>query len=104
EGARLLFDSAQRNGLATVTEVMEPGQLPALERASLLQLGARNMQNYALLQALSRLRRPVLLKRGPAATVEEWLLAAEHLLAGGSDQVVLCGRGIRPFATATRNP
>ena len=103
EGARLLFDSAQRNGLAAVTEVMEPGQLPALERASLLQVGARNMQNYVLLQALSRLRRPVLLKRGPAATVEEWLLAAEYLLAGGNDQVVLCERGIRTFETATRN-
>ena len=103
EGARLLFDSAQRNGLAAVTEVMEPGQLPALERAALLQVGARNMQNFSLLQALSRLRRPVLLKRGPAATVDEWLLAAEYLLAGGNDQVVLCERGIRTFETATRN-
>jgi 3-deoxy-7-phosphoheptulonate synthase len=103
EGARLLFDSAQRNGLAAVTEVMEPAQLPALERAALLQIGARNMQNFALLQALSRLRRPVMLKRGPGATVEEWLLAAEYLLAGGNDQVVLCERGIRTFETATRN-
>ena len=103
EGARLLFESAQRNGLAAVTEVMEPAQLPALERAALLQVGARNMQNFTLLQALSRLRRPVLLKRGPAATVEEWLLAAEYLLAGGNDQVVLCERGIRTFETATRN-
>ena len=103
EGARLLFESAHRNGLAAVTEVMEPAQLPALERAALLQIGARNMQNFTLLQALSRLRRPVLLKRGPAATVEEWLLAAEYLLAGGNDQVVLCERGIRTFETATRN-
>jgi 3-deoxy-7-phosphoheptulonate synthase len=103
EGARLLFDSAQRNGLAAVTEVMDPAQLPALERAALLQVGARNMQNFTLLQALSRLRRPVLLKRGPAATVDEWLLAAEYLLAGGNDQVVLCERGIRTFETATRN-
>jgi 3-deoxy-7-phosphoheptulonate synthase len=103
DGARMLFDAAQRNGLAAVTEVMEPGQLPALERAALLQVGARNMQNFALLQALSRMRRPVLLKRGPAATIEEWLLAAEYLLAGGNDQVVLCERGIRTFETATRN-
>jgi 3-deoxy-7-phosphoheptulonate synthase len=103
EGARLLFDSAQRNGLATVTEVMDPAQLPALERAALLQVGARNMQNFTLLQALAHSRRPVLLKRGPAATVEEWLLAAEYLLAGGNDQVVLCERGIRTFETSTRN-
>jgi 3-deoxy-7-phosphoheptulonate synthase len=103
EGARLLFDSARRNGLATVTEVMEPAQLPKLEAAALLQVGARNMQNFALLKALSRLRRPVLVKRGPAATVDEWLLAAEYLLAGGNDQVVLCERGIRTFETATRN-
>jgi 3-deoxy-7-phosphoheptulonate synthase len=103
EGARLLFDSAQRNGLAAVTEVMEPAQLGALDRAALLQVGARNMQNFSLLNALSRLRRPVLLKRGPAATVEEWLLAAEYLLAGGNDQVVLCERGIRTFETSTRN-
>jgi 3-deoxy-7-phosphoheptulonate synthase len=103
EGARLLFDSAQRNGLAAVTEVMEPAQLGSLERAALLQVGARNMQNFSLLNALSRVHRPVLLKRGPAATVEEWLLAAEYLLAGGNDQVVLCERGIRTFETATRN-
>jgi 3-deoxy-7-phosphoheptulonate synthase len=103
EGARMLFDSAQRNGLATVTEVMEPAQLASLDRAALLQVGARNMQNFSLLQALARSRRPVLLKRGPAATVEEWLLAAEYLLDGGNDQVVLCERGIRTFETSTRN-
>jgi 3-deoxy-7-phosphoheptulonate synthase len=103
QGARLLSDSARRNGLATVTEVMEPGQLAALEGAALLQVGARNMQNFALLKVLSSLRRPVLLKRGPAATIDEWLLAAEYLLAGGNDQVVLCERGIRTFETATRN-
>ena len=103
EGARLLFESAQRNGLAAVTEVMEPAQLGALERAALLQVGARNMQNFSLLNALSRVRRPVLLKRGAAATVEEWLLAAEYLLVGGNDQVVLCERGIRTFESSTRN-
>src|SRR5437868_14536768 len=103
DGARLLVEAARRNGLAAVTEVMDAAQLPALEGVALLQIGARNMQNFTLLQALSRLRRPVLLKRGPAATVEEWLLAAEYLLSGGNDQVVLCERGLRTFETATRN-
>jgi 3-deoxy-7-phosphoheptulonate synthase len=103
EGARMLTEAAQRNGLAAVAEVMEPEQLHALEGVALLQVGARNMQNFTLLKALARLRRPILLKRGPAATVEEWLLAAEYLLAGGNGQVVLCERGIRTFETATRN-
>ena len=103
DGVRLLLEAARRNGLAAVTEVMDAAQLPALEGVALLQVGARNMQNFTLLQALARLRRPVLLKRGPAATVDEWLLAAEYLLAGGNDQVVLCERGIRTFETATRN-
>ncbi len=103
EGARLLLDAARRHGLAAVAEVMEPAQLPALEGVALLQVGARNMQNFTLLQSLSRTRRPVLLKRGPAATVDEWLLAAEYLMFGGNDQVVLCERGIRTFETATRN-
>src|SRR5207237_997791 len=103
EGARLLFAAAERRGLATVTEVLDAADLAALGPASLLQVGARNMQNFALLQRLAGLRRPVLLKRGPGATVAEWLLAAEYLLAGGNDQVVLCERGIRTFETATRN-
>jgi 3-deoxy-7-phosphoheptulonate synthase len=103
EGARLLFAAAERHGLATVTEILDAGDLPALEPAGMLQVGARNMQNFALLQRLAGLRRPVLLKRGPGNTVAEWLLAAEYLLAGGNDQVVLCERGIRTFETATRN-
>ena len=103
EGARLLFAAAERRGLATVTEVLDAADLAALGPASLLQVGARNMQNFALLQRLAGLRRPVLLKRGPGATVAEWLLAAEYLLAGGNDQVVLCERGIRTFETSTRN-
>jgi len=103
EGARLLFAAAERNGLATVTEILDPADLPALEPAGMLQVGARNMQNFALLQRLGALRRPILLKRGAGATVAEWLLAAEYLLAGGNDQVVLCERGIRTFETATRN-
>jgi 3-deoxy-7-phosphoheptulonate synthase len=103
DGARLLFSAAERHGLATVTEVLDAVDLPALEPAGILQIGARNMQNYALLQRLAALRRPLLLKRGPGATVSEWLLAAEYLLAGGNDQVVLCERGIRTFETSTRN-
>jgi 3-deoxy-7-phosphoheptulonate synthase len=102
-GVRLLLDAAARRGLGVVTEVLEAGDLPAMEGVALLQVGARNMQNFALLKALSRLRRPVLLKRGMSATVEEWLLAAEYLLAGGNEQVILCERGIRTFETATRN-
>jgi 3-deoxy-7-phosphoheptulonate synthase len=102
-GVRLLLDAADRHGLAAVTEVLEPADLPALDGVALLQVGARNMQNFALLKALGRLRRPVLLKRGPAATVEEWLLAAEYLLDGGNDQVILCERGIRSFEPSTRN-
>ena len=102
-GVRLLLEAAAAQDLAVVTEVLEPADLPALEGVSLLQIGARNMQNFALLKALARLRRPVLLKRGPAATIEEWLLAAEYLLDGGNDQVILCERGIRGFEPSTRN-
>jgi len=103
QGVRLLLAAASRRGLAAVTEVMDPAELPALEGVALLQVGARNMQNFALLKALSRLQRPVLLKRAASATVEEWLLAAEYLLAGRNAQVILCERGIRTFETATRN-
>jgi 3-deoxy-7-phosphoheptulonate synthase len=103
QGVRLLLAAARRRGLEVVTEVMDPAELPALEGVALLQVGARNMQNFALLKALSRERRPVLLKRAPSATVDEWLLAAEYLLAGGNGQVILCERGIRTFETATRN-
>ena len=102
-GVRLLRDAADRHGLAVVTEVLEPADLPALDGIAVLQVGARNMQNFALLKALAELRRPVLLKRGFAATFDEWLLAAEYLLAGGNEQVILCERGIRTFETATRN-
>jgi 3-deoxy-7-phosphoheptulonate synthase len=102
-GVRLLLDAAERHGLCAVTEVLDAADLPALDGVALLQVGARNMQNYALLKSLAQERRPVLLKRGLAATVDEWLLAAEYLLAGGNDQVILCERGIRGFETATRN-
>jgi 3-deoxy-7-phosphoheptulonate synthase len=103
EGLRLLAQAGARHGLCTVSEIMDPAELPLFDGVDLLQVGARNMQNFALLKALSRERRPVLLKRGFSATVEEWLLAAEYLLEGGNEEVVLCERGIRTFETATRS-
>lgn len=103
-GLRYLAEAREATGLPVVTEVMEPGDVPVVASyADMLQVGARNMQNYPLLRALGKLDKPVLLKRGPAATVEEWLLAAEYILAGGNGKVVLCERGIRTFETATRN-
>jgi len=102
-GVRLLLEAAGEQGLAVVTEVLEPPDLAAFDGVALLQVGARNMQNFPLLKALGELRRPVLLKRGLAATVDEWLLAAEYLLAGGNDQVILCERGVRGFEPSTRN-
>jgi 3-deoxy-7-phosphoheptulonate synthase len=100
----MLRGAADRHGLKLVTEVMEIGQIPLVERyADVLQVGARNMQNFSLLRELGRTRTPVLLKRGIAATIEEWLLSAEYLLAGGNTQVILCERGIRTFESYTRN-
>jgi 3-deoxy-7-phosphoheptulonate synthase len=91
-------------GLPIVSEVLDAAQLPAmLEVVDVLQVGARNMQNFALLRALAEARKPVLLKRGPAASLTEWLMAAEYLLAGGNEQVMLCERGIRTFADHARN-
>jgi 3-deoxy-7-phosphoheptulonate synthase len=91
-------------GLPVVTEVMDTADVDAIaEQADMLQVGARNMQNFSLLKALGKVRKPVLLKRGLAARVEDLLLAAEYLLAAGNEQVILCERGIRTFETATRN-
>jgi 3-deoxy-7-phosphoheptulonate synthase len=102
-GIPLLVEAARAHGLCTVSEVMDASQIPLMEDVDLLQVGARNMHNSTLLKALAKSRRPVLLKRGLSATIEEWLLAAEYLLAGGNDQVVLCERGIRTYEPATRN-
>jgi 3-deoxy-7-phosphoheptulonate synthase len=104
EGLELLRAAADRNGLAVVSEVMEIAQIPLLlQYADILQVGARNMQNFNLLRELGKQRKPVLLKRGIAATIEELLLSAEYILAGGNYDVILCERGIRTFETATRN-
>ena len=104
EGLYLLREAADAHGLCVVSEVMEPSQIHlAAHYCDLLQVGARNMQNFSLLRELGRARRPVLLKRGPAATVEELLAAAEYLAACGNTDILLCERGIRTFETATRN-
>jgi 3-deoxy-7-phosphoheptulonate synthase len=104
EALRMLADVRAETGMPVVTEVMDTRQVDLVaEHADMLQVGARNMQNFALLRALGKVRRPVLLKRGFSATVDEWLLAAEYLLDGGNTQVILCERGIRTFETATRN-
>ncbi len=101
---KILQTVAQREGMLTVSEVMEVAQLPLLlEYVDILQVGARNMQNFNLLRELGKCRKPVLLKRGLAATIEELLMAAEYLMAGGNYQVILCERGIRTFENATRN-
>ncbi|MTV47497.1 3-deoxy-7-phosphoheptulonate synthase [Heliobacillus mobilis] len=104
EGLKILNTAGRFAGLPTVTEVID---LPSLEIASryvdILQIGARNMQNFRLLQAVGQTRLPVILKRGLSATIEEWLMAAEYIMAQGNSQIILCERGIRTFETATRN-
>lgn len=103
-GLRLLARAREVTSLPVVTEVMEPNLVDVVaEYADMLQIGARNMQNYALLIAAGHAGKPILLKRGPSSTIEEWLLAAEYILATGNPQVVLCERGIRSFDTLTRN-
>lgn len=102
-GIELLVEARAETGLPFVSEVMSPGMVePLYPHVDGYQVGARNMQNYDLLKALADVDKPVVLKRGPAATVEEWLLAAEYLLAGGNDRVILCERGIRAFNSTTR--
>jgi 3-deoxy-7-phosphoheptulonate synthase len=104
EGLKLMRTAADRRGLLVVSEVMDHTQIPMLMTYShILQVGARNMQNFNLLRELSRLRHPILLKRGIAATIEELLLAAEYIMSGGNYDVILCERGIRTFETYTRN-
>ena len=104
DGLRLLRAAADRHNLALVTEIMEINQLGTIEKyAHILQVGARNMQNFSLLRELGKARTPVLLKRGISATIEEWLLSAEYILAGGNTDVMLCERGIRTFESYTRN-
>ncbi len=104
EGLKLLRDAANRFGMAVVTEVLDPREVELVSRyADMLQIGARNMQNFSLLREVGESGKPVLLKRGMSATIEEWLMAAEYLLVAGNADVVLCERGIRSFDHATRN-
>jgi 3-deoxy-7-phosphoheptulonate synthase len=104
EALELLSEARRETGLPVVTEVMSTEDVDTIcEHADMLQVGARNMQNFALLRRLATVNKPVLLKRGPSATVKEWLLAAEYLLTGGNPNVVLCERGIKTFETETRN-
>jgi 3-deoxy-7-phosphoheptulonate synthase len=104
EALKILREARELTGLPVVTEVMSTEDVNLIcEYADMLQVGARNMQNFALLRRLATVKKPILLKRGPSATVKEWLLAAEYLLSGGNDQVALCERGIKTFETATRN-
>jgi 3-deoxy-7-phosphoheptulonate synthase len=104
EALELLREAREVTGLPVVTEVMSTEDIPLIcEYADMLQVGARNMQNFALLRQLAKAEKPILLKRGPSASVKEWLLAAEYLLAGGNPNVVLCERGIKTFETEMRN-
>jgi 3-deoxy-7-phosphoheptulonate synthase len=104
EALLILREVSERTGLPVVSEVMSTEDVEVVsDHVEMLQVGARNMQNFALLRRLGKVRRPVLLKRSPAATVKEWLLAAEYILAGGNDQVVLCERGIRSYDPELRN-
>jgi 3-deoxy-7-phosphoheptulonate synthase len=103
QGLKLLAEAKRESGLPVVTEVMEPEKVAVVaEYADLLQIGARNVQNFSLLKRVAEVRRPVLLKRGMATSIQEWLLSAEYILAGGNPNVILCERGIRTFETATR--
>jgi 3-deoxy-7-phosphoheptulonate synthase len=104
EALRWMRDVADERGLTVISELMDPRHLEMMLRyVDCLQVGARNMQNFELLKELGKVRRPVLLKRGMSASIEEWLLSAEYILAGGNSQVILCERGIRTFENATRN-
>ncbi|HEY4643391.1 MAG TPA: 3-deoxy-7-phosphoheptulonate synthase, partial [Bacteroidota bacterium] len=103
-GLRLLRSAADEFGLVVITEVMDRSQIEIVEQyADILQVGARNMQNFTFLKDLGKVSKPVMLKRGMAATIEEWLMSAEYILSGGNHRVILCERGIRTFETATRN-
>ena len=104
EGLKMLSAAAKAQNMALVTEVMDVSQIELIGRyADIYQVGARNMQNFTLLRELGNVRKPVLLKRGLAATIEEWVMSAEYILSGGNTDVILCERGIRTFETATRN-
>ncbi len=104
DGLRLLHEASQATGLPVVTELMSADQLPFFEEwVDVIQIGARNMQNFDLLKKVGKTTKPVLLKRGLSSTIEEWLMSAEYIMAGGNEKVILCERGVRTFETYTRN-
>ncbi|MBX7105603.1 MAG: 3-deoxy-7-phosphoheptulonate synthase, partial [Gemmataceae bacterium] len=104
EGLDILVRTRHKTGIGIVTEVMDTEYVDAVEQAAdVIQIGTRNMQNFSLLKRVGRTRKPVLLKRGMSATLDEWLMAAEYIMAGGNSKVILCERGVRTFADHTRN-
>lgn len=104
EGLDLLLEAKKETGLPIITEIQSEDMIPRFVRdVDIIQVGARNMQNFHLLKALGKIDKPILLKRGMSSTIEEWLMAAEYILAGGNDKVILCERGIRTFEKYTRN-
>jgi 3-deoxy-7-phosphoheptulonate synthase len=102
-GIELLLKARGETGMPIVTEIMDLSQLPLFEDVDVIQVGARNMQNFQMLKELGKTDKPILLKRGLSSTIEEWLMSAEYIMAGGNSRVILCERGIRTFETATRN-
>ena len=103
EGIRILLEVKKRTGMPIITEIMDIGHLPLFEQVDVIQVGARNMQNFELLKELGRISKPVLLKRGLANNIKELLMSAEYIMAGGNEQIILCERGVRTFETYTRN-
>ena len=103
DGLKLLPEAKKATGLPVVTEIMDASHLPLFEDVDLIQVGTRNMQNFELLKELGKINKPILLKRGMASTIEEWLMSAEYIMAGGNENVILCERGIRTYETSMRN-
>ncbi|MDE7164115.1 MAG: 3-deoxy-7-phosphoheptulonate synthase [Clostridiales bacterium] len=103
QGLEILLRAKEETGMPIVTEIMNINHLPLFENVDVIQVGARNMQNFELLKELGKIRKPILLKRGLANTIEEWLMSAEYIMAGGNTEVILCERGIRTFEPYTRN-
>lgn len=103
DGIEFLLEAKKVTGMPIVTEIMSAEHLPLFEDVDLIQVGARNMQNFELLKALGKINKPILLKRGLASTIKEFLMSAEYIMAGGNEQIILCERGIRTYETYTRN-
>ena len=103
EGLELMLEAKKETGMPIVTEIMDASHIPLFENVDVIQVGARNMQNFELLKELGKTNKPILLKRGLANTIKEWLMSAEYIMAGGNENVILCERGIRTYETYTRN-